>query len=263
MIQSFNGVELRYRKDMADSQRAVAVITHGICEHLGRYDYVTQKLNAKGISVYRYDLRGHGKSKGKRVYCEKYTDFLEDLDMMLEMARNENPDVPVYLIGHSLGGFITTAYATAYPGKANGVVLSGAFTRYTKPIFGPLPTAMADDTYIPNALGDGVCSDPAVIEAYNQDPLVEKEISAGIFNHAAPGLEFMKLQASDFTDPVLILHGGNDQIISEEDSRILFGEIGSSDKTLHIIAKFCHEIFNEIGKDKVIDEVIEWIEDRI
>ena len=187
----------------------------------------------------------------------------DDLKTIMDLAKEENKKHRVFLIGHSMGGFTAAAFGTKYPEEAAGIVLSGALTRYNNEIFGPLPMDLPPDTYLDNELGEGVCSDPEVVKAYAEDPLVEKKISVGLINEFAPGIAWLKENAESFIDPVLVLHGNEDGLVAEKDSRDFYGEIGSKDKTLKIYAGLMHEIFNEPSKYKIYDEVIEWLEDRL
>lgn len=263
MFQTFDKTNLYLTKDKADKPKAAAVIVHGLCEHLGRYDYLTDKLVKENISVYRFDHRGHGRSEGKRVYYETFTDICDDVNQVVRFTKNENPGLPLFIIGHSMGGYACALYGARYPGTVDGIVLSGALTRYYTPCAGPLPLDLPDDTYLPNALGDGVCSDKAVVEAYGRDPLVEKEISAGLLNSIYEGVEWLKKNSGSFVEPVLVLHGCLDGLVSERDSREFFGDIGSEDKTLKIYAGLFHEIFNEVTKDEVIQDVLVWLSRHI
>lgn len=263
MLETFDGTKLYFQKDKAPEEKAVIVMVHGLCEHLGRYDYVAGKLNDAGVTTYRFDHRGHGRSEGKRVYYGDYNEIIEDVNGIVKKAVTENPGVPVFVLGHSMGGYAVTCFATKYPGTVKGIILSGALTRYHTQCAGPLPVDAPPDTYVPNALGGGVCSDPAVVEAYGRDPLVEKEISVGLLNSIYHGVEWLKKNPAKFTDPVLVLHGCCDGLVSEQDSRELFGEIGSEDKELRIYAHLFHEILNEPCKDEIIADMIRWINHRI
>ncbi|GEL07726.1 alpha/beta hydrolase [Salisediminibacterium halotolerans] len=259
MIKSFDGLKLFGKKDEAAEPKRVVVIVHGLAEHLGRYEPLTAELTQSRATVYRYDQRGHARSEGKRVFIEDYNELINDLLVQVELAKSENPGLPVYVIGHSMGGYTAAVFGTKYPGTVNGFVLSGALTRYNQPIFGELPLPYEADTYLPNELGDGVCSDPAVIEDYMNDPNVEKEISVGLINALAPGVELLTGEPQRFTDPVLVLHGNDDGLVSEKDSRDFFGEVASKDKTLKIYSGLMHEIFNEVSKQDVYDDVIAWL----
>lgn len=261
MISSFDGTRLYLKTSLLSAPKAVAVIVHGLCEHLGRYDYVTQKLLERNFGVYRFDHRGHGKSEGKPVFYNDFNEMIDDVNFVVELAKRENPALPVFLIGHSMGGLAVTTFGMKYPGKVKGIVASGAVSRFNRQF--PIPPNMPVDAYFPNELGDGVCSDPAVVEAYKNDPLVGKQISFGLFYCLFAAVDWNRQNSSRFVDPVLLLHGCNDGLVSEKDSRDLFGEIASKDKTLKIYAFLYHEIFNEPSRDEVIGEVISWMEKRL
>ena len=98
------------------------IIVHGLCEHSGRYDYVTAKFNACGYSVYRFDNRGHGRSGGDRGYVNDFNEFIDDAEKIVDMVKKANPKIPVFMLGHSMGGFITAAYGVKYPGRLAGQV---------------------------------------------------------------------------------------------------------------------------------------------
>ena len=260
MVASFDGTELRLRKDLVPEPKALIVIAHGLCEHLNRYDHFTERLNEQGYSVYRFDQRGHGKSKGDKVFFGSFNEMPDDTNVIIDMAREESEGKKVFLFGHSMGGETVALYGTKYPGKTDGIITSGALTRYNLELFGnELPFEAPAKSYVPNSLGEGVCSDPAVIEAYVNDPLVEKEISFSLINEVYYGVEHLKANPKDFTEPVLILHGAKDGLVSEKDSRDFFGEIGSTDKSLRIYANLFHEILNEPSKEEVISDIVLWL----
>ena len=262
-FNTFDGTELYIKSNLIENPKAAVLIVHGLCEHQGRYDYVTEKLNSVGFSVYRFDHRGHGRSKGKGVYYSDFNEIVDDVNEAFKIVEAEHLSVPKFILGHSMGGYATTLFTAKYPGRAKGIILSGALTRYTKQLMGPLPMQGDPETYFPNSLADGVCSDLAVVEAYQNDSYVRKEISVALCNSLGGGIAWLKENPDKFIDPVLIMHGADDGLVSEEDSRILFGEIASSDKGLLIFPKLYHEILNEPCKDDVIGHVIRWISLRI
>ena len=236
------------------------MIVHGLCEHQGRYDYLTMRLNAQGYSVYRFDHRGHGRSEGQKIYYSNFEEIAKDVDVVVERALVENPMAPLYIIGHSMGGYASALYGTMFPGKVDGYVLSGAWTRDNKGLTKAAVEADAPDlVYIPNELGDGVYSDPAVGRAYEADPYVIKEMSLGLFRAVNAGQKWMKENAEQFVEPVILLHGADDALVDVTDSLEFFQEIGSTDKSMRIYAGLMHEIFNEYDKDAVIDDALEWL----
>ncbi|NTW72535.1 MAG: alpha/beta hydrolase [Eubacteriaceae bacterium] len=263
MIPSFDGTKLFLKKNIPLSPKALVLIVHGLCEHQGRYDYLTQKLFNKDFGVYRFDHRGHGRSEGSKVYYDLFSEIYEDVNCVAELVKKEYPDLPVFIIGHSMGGYAAALFGSHYPGKVDGYVLSGALTRNHGGAGKDLQRDLPPDTYFPNELGAGVCSDPRVVEAYASDPLVEKQISAGMFYSIFAGIDWLKANSDKFTDPVLILHGCNDGLVSNQDSRDFFGEIASENKSLKIYARLYHEIFNEVTKDEVIGDALFWLEKQL
>ena len=259
---AYDGIALHGRIDSPKEVKAVCVIVHGLAEHYGRYDYLTGKLLASGYAVVRFDHRGHGRSEGKAIYYVDNTEIVKDTDVFVEVAKAEFPGLPLFMIGHSMGGFGAASYGTSHPGKIDYYVLSGALTRDSNGI-SEIDDSLDDELYVPNALGGGVCSDPAVVSAYAADPLVAKELSVKIFRVMNQGVEWLRENAKLFVDPVIILHGADDGLVGPKDSLLFFDEIASSDKSLRIYAGLMHEIFNEFAKDRVIHDAIEWMDDRL
>lgn len=261
--KTVDDVELYGKVDDVEEAKGVVVVVHGLCEHQGRYDYVTAYLNKQGYKVYRFDHRGHGRSKGQRVFYENKETIMEDVNLFVDLALKENPNLPVFVLGHSMGGYAVSCFGTKYAGKVKGIVLTGAWTRDNKGIAKGAPEGLDPLTYLDNELGDGVCSDKAVVEAYVNDPYVEKKIAIGLLYTSKQGHEWLKENAQQFTDPVLILHGANDALVAEQDSREFFSEIGSADKTLFVYSTLFHEILNEPCKDKILGHIVEWLNERI
>jgi len=262
-VSSFDQTKLFAKKDIPLNPKAVVLVVHGLCEHLGRYNYFTQRLFENDFAVYRFDHRGHGRSEGNRVFYQDFNEILDDVNAMAELAKEENPGLPIFVFGHSMGGFAVTNYGIKYPDKVSGIITSGALTRNNFGIGSDLPPSLPLDTYFPNELGAGVCSDTRVVEAYANDPLVEKQVSAGLFYSLFNGVSWGTDNSSSFKYPVLILHGANDGIVSEKDSRDFFGDIVSSDKSLIIYPHLFHEILNESVKEEIISDIIRWISKRI
>lgn len=262
-VPSFDNTKLFAKKDIPSEPKGIVLIVHGLCEHQGRYDYLTKKLYESGYGVFRFDHRGHGRSEGKKVFYSNFNELIDDVNFFVDMAKKEYPSIPLFVLGHSMGGFAVSMFGIKYPGKANGFVMSGALTRNNIGLASDLPRDLPVDTYFPNELGGGVCSDPNVVEAYANDPYVEKQISAGLFYEVFKGVEWVKENSEKFADPVLLLHGCNDGLVSEKDSRDFFGDISSKDKSLKIYPLLFHEIYNEPVRDEVIIDTTNWLDKRI
>ena len=262
-IESFDGTKLFLNKEVTPADKAVAVIVHGLAEHSGRYDYLAQKFHESGIGTYRFDHRGHGQSEGERTYYEKYTDMLQDIDGIVTLAQTENPGKPVFMVGHSMGGFGTSLYGAKYPNKGlAGIVLSGAKTNTHGGIKVTPTPDMDAHTKFPNALGAGVCSVPEVVDWYAKDPLNAKTYTLGLLMALQEGLKWFVPNMKEFTYPVLAMHGEADGLVDVQCTYDFFKGCGSTDKQMKIYGGLYHEIFNEYCKDEVIGDAIRWILNR-
>lgn len=259
---SFDGLELVMTVDTPEKAKAVAVFVHGLCEHQGRYDYMADKFVDHDFKVYRFDHRGHGKSPGDRYSYSTKDEIIDDTNAIVDLAISQNPGLPVYVVGHSMGGYAGAAFGTKYPNKVAGIVLSGGLTRDNTGLIINVDMALDPKTEFPNELGDGVCSDPTVVEAYGKDPLNGKFFTAGLCQNIAEGLHWL-MENKTFNYPVLLLHGEKDALVSKQDTIDFFGDIPSKDKQMKIYGNACHEIFNEYIKDEVISDAIDWIEYRL
>ncbi len=262
MLESFDSTMLFVKSDLPESCRAIAVVVHGLCEHQGRYDYMTDRLNANGIGVYRFDHRGHGRSEGERTFYRDYMDMVADLNVVVDTAIAENPDLPVFLIGHSMGGFCSALYGVKYPDKLKGIVLSGALTHDTIGLIAGVPSGLDTHMELPNELGGGVCSVQSVVECYAQDPYNCKTFTTGLCYEITRGVTWLTEQLTGFEYPVLVLHGEQDALVSPQDSYDFFAKISSPDRQLKVYGGLYHEIFNEYCRDEVIDDAIRWILER-
>jgi acylglycerol lipase len=256
-------VALWVSKNLVDRPRALVVIVHGLCEHAGRYDYVVDRLNACGYSVYRFDNRGHGRSGGDRGFVEDYEQFVDDADRIVALARQDNEKTPVFMLGHSMGGFIAAAYGVKYPDRLAGQILSGAAV-ILLPAIAPMESVdynAAAREPIPNSLADVVSRDPAVVQAYKDDPLVLKEFTTKLMGEVLiRGAKRLMEQMGKYRYPCLILHGGGDQIVPADASRYFNEHIASTDKTLKVYDGLYHEILNEPERDTVLADIRAWID---
>ncbi|MBF7020239.1 alpha/beta hydrolase [Staphylococcus sp. 18_1_E_LY] len=238
------------------------IIVHGLAEHLDRYDELADRLQINGFNVIRYDQRGHGRSEGAQTYYDNDSQIVEDLQAVVSFVRTTYGN-NIFLIGHSMGGYTVALYGTFYPNQVRGIVTSGALTRDNKGLFSEIleDSTLPKDSYIDNALGEGVCSDKDVQAKYELDDLVAKRISRGLIYSLDSGVDKLKTHAARFVDDVLIMHGLNDGLVSYEDALQFFNEIGSTNKSLRIYDTLEHEILNESKYNSTIfEDIIDWIQ---
>ena len=268
-LKSFDDVMLHTVINEAQHPMGVIVINHGFSEHLGRYDHLASYLCEHGYHVIRYDLRGHGKTVSARGYISSYKEFVGDCDVIVNYAKNTYPSLPLIILGHSMGGFVSVNYALEHPEKVKGLILSGP-ALYDLPkskgiyslalnIMGRLLPKFT----IPNPIGDEICSVKEVVESNREDNLVLKRVSAGmLYQFLKVGSKNIKAKQQEFGHPVLILHGEDDTIVPEVISDKFFKSIPATDKTRIVYPKLYHEIFNERCHEEIFETIVSWLNER-
>lgn len=250
------GVYVRRWRADAGPPRYSVLLVHGYGQHVGWYEHVAEHLVADGAVVYGMDHAGHGRSAGERALVEDATGLLDDLHLVHELVSAQHPDVPVTLVGHSMGGLLGARYAQLHGGSLAAVVLSSpALGRWAV-----LDALMASSELAQAPIDPAILSrDPAVGEAYQSDPLIWR----GPFRR--PTLEAMQQLMASVHEagalsgcPVLWLHGADDQLVPYEGTASGWQRYG-----VHGEAKAYpqarHEIFKEINKDEVLNDVTSFL----
>lgn len=258
---------LHVQDDLVDNPKAVIVINHGFAEHMGRYDWVCEMLNTNGYSVVRYDVKEHGKSIGK---VETYQDFIADLRGVVLHARHSQPDVPVYNLGHSMGGLITAMMGIEFGDLVAGQILSGPAVGFLPAVKGikkpflKMTGALLPNIMIKNVVEDDISSDPDVVTAYKQDPLVLRKARAQFLrSFAVEAPQFIYDNAQRYKCNVLILHGDQDTIVPPQVSEWFYDHIGSVSKHRITYPGMYHEILNEPNRMDVMDDILNWLENQL
>jgi acylglycerol lipase len=247
--------------------RAVLVVVHGLKDHSSRYAELAAHLVERGIAVYAMDLRGHAHSSGVRVGVDSFEDYLVDLDALVAHARAHEPGAPVFLFGHSMGGAIATLWTIERQPKLSGMVLSGAALVVNVSGFKVFGTNLVS-AISPNA---GVFQlditkfsrDPQVVAACQNDPLVYQDGAPAHTAHELLGaLDTIETRMHDVRVPLLVMHGGADEVTDPEGSRYLVARAETLDKTLHVWPGLVHDLVHEPEKAQVIGEIVAWIDKR-
>lgn len=271
--QTHDGKKLYLQAWEPETERKAAVLLiHGLGEHSGRYAHLAKKMNENGIAVYTFDGRGHGKSSLPKptAYIENLEDYAKDVDALFKKMKTYAKDVPCFIYGHSMGGGIAVYHALAYQLEATGVLLSGAallpgddispllikMSSFLSRVAPKLPAVKLDSSHLSH--------DPEVAVKYKADPLIySKGIPARTGAELLKMIKFIGSRVEEFNFPVLIMHAGEDHLTNIEGSKMLYEKASSADKTLKIYEGFYHEIINEVEKEKVMDDMIAWINERL
>lgn len=247
--------------------RAVLILAHGLGEHARRYDHVAERFGRAGLITYALDHRGHGRSGGKRVLLRDISEYTSDFDTLVGIAAREHPGLKRIVLGHSMGGGIVFSYGVEHPDDYDLMVLSGPAVAAQLAVSAPLAWiaktvgAVAPGFPLQALDATAVSRDPAVVDAYNTDPLVyHGKVPGGVARALFLVGETMPQRAPSLTAPLLVVHGSDDRLIPAEGSRQLVAAVGSSDVELKIYPGLYHEVFNEPEQEQVLDDVVSWLD---
>lgn len=267
-----DGVELYLQAWMPDHPKASLLLVHGLGEHSGRYSVLAENLVSIGVSVFTFDGRGHGRSapNGPDAYFDSYLSYLEDIHALFEKAKNYQQSLPIFIYGHSMGGGFAAAYVLKYNPTLSGVILSSPAImedpktpKILKSISGlisrffPRLKALKLDP-------KGISKLKKEVQRYLDDPLVYKDAypartATEVFNM----MKYIQEKASEFDQPVLLLHGTSDTLTNPEGSKLLFKKSNSIDKTLRLIPGGYHELINDTDSELVLQIIVNWLKEKI
>ncbi|MBW2557625.1 MAG: lysophospholipase [Deltaproteobacteria bacterium] len=262
-------IKIFYRRYQANPEKARMVIVHGLGEHSGRYGNVVERLLPEGISVWALDHRGHGQSEGRRGHISSFSQYLEDLRKLVEIARDGMAeDVKIFLLGHSLGGLISLRFAACFPEMMDGVIISSPSLGVTvdipvvKAFAGKIMSTLWPTLSLSNELdASKISHDEEVVRAYVDDPLVNDQVSARWFTEFLSAMEAACCSATEIKVPLLMQLAGDDHLTNADTSETFFEGLGSGDKTLYVYEDLYHEIYNEKEEQRkqVLDDLDAWL----
>lgn len=274
ILRTPDGLTLVGEHHLRPDPRADVVIVHGYAEHTGRYAELITALDAAGFACHLIELRGHGRSEGVRGYVHRFGDYLDDLDLFLgrigEIQPPERPAAPRILLGHSLGGLISLAYVLRRPDAFAALAVSSPFLHPAMEVprlkagLASIVSTLAPTYLTPSEIDSRWLShDPAVVDAYDRDPLVFKTFSPHWFFAIRPAQEEVLERAGEIRLPALFLLGDADRVADPARSREVFERLGGADKQLEVYPSFFHEVFNEVERARPIQDLLRWLERRV
>lgn len=267
-----DGLELRARADdPLSAPRARIVLIHGIGDQVDGVPYVTaaRALTTRGFSVRRLELRGHGRSGGRRAFVSSWSDFRDDLGRFVDVVAAERPSLPLFLVGISMGGLIVTNYAVYRPDGVSGVVAvapalgdtgGSPFLLALLPLLSRLAPSVRIDPKLDLAR---LTRDPSLQRAYVADPLYQTHITPRIAAEMLGAIADTRARASSFRVPLLVLHGTADTLTSPAGSYGFYERAGVADKTYRRYEGAYHNLFVEANREEVYDDIAAWINARI
>jgi alpha-beta hydrolase superfamily lysophospholipase len=240
------------------------VIIHGYGEHSARYAPVAEAFTAQGIHCHGFDLRGHGESVGlRRGDVDDFDLLVDDVAAFVATVRT---DRPLFVYGHSMGGLAVVRLAERASFHCDGLIIASAALLPAESI----PAPLVKVTNLLGRLAPGlrtIALDPNAVsrvqevrDDYDHDPLnFRGKLTAGTGRQMNLAFAQAVATADRITEPILIIHGGADQLTSAKGSRLLAESVGSKDCTLRIWPDAFHELHHEPEREEVISTIAEWI----
>lgn len=263
-------IQLPGRAWCAERPRALVAIVHGLGEHSGRYGALASVLVDRRFTVASLDLPGHGEAPGPRGDAKTWLMLRDSVVPALFTVTRGMPDqpfdLPVVLLGHSMGGLLALDYALAHPKSILGLVASAPAIRSTPPpgwkkMLASMAKAMAPSAGFSNGLDEsGISRDPEVLMARDQDPLVHNKISPRLYFGLEEARQRVLAEARRLAVPTLILQGAADRVVSPSGALELNGLAPHGMVRLITYRDGYHEVFNDLSRDEAIRDLVGWLD---
>jgi len=256
-----NNAFININRFKALEDKGTLIITHGLAEHSGRFEDIAKRIVNEGYNVITHDLRGHGKSQGKRGSIKSYKLFIEDLNTIIKLEKKSNPNQKIYLLGHSMGGLITNLYNIEY-GKVDGAIIVASpldyivkptlFNKITFKLMGSKKrwTNFADEKLSHNAHN---LNDPLNLKYFRVDLIYQTLIK---------GLSKLINNFNKINLPLLFLYGKKDLLVPLEKSLESHNKFGSKNKRFITYDESKHDLLHDIEKEKVLNDIVNWLNER-
>ena len=248
---------------------AVVVLAHGASEHAGRYAWVADQLVDRGYAFYGADHRGHGRSGGRRAVIDRLELAVADIDAIIDLATERHPGVPVFLLGHSMGGALSIAYAVRHQERLAGLILSAPLAAMeaattAQRVIGSALSRIAPRLGIVGIDASAVSRDPQVVTDYEADPLNHHgKLPARTVAELLTAVERFPDDVTTLRLPILALHGTADRLTPIAGTRMVIERASSKDKRMIEYDGLFHEILNEPEREQVVTDITAWIEAHV
>ncbi|MGE5286584.1 MAG: alpha/beta fold hydrolase [Micromonosporaceae bacterium] len=270
-----------YRWDPGGAPRAIVQITHGMGEHALRYGHLAEALNGRGIVVYAQDHRGHGATARSddelgQIGEQGWTGLVNDIGLLSAKARKEHPAVPLVLLGHSMGSFAAQQYLLDHSQEVSAAVLTGtAVLDLLEPAVNldePTDLAVFNTPFQPARTHyDWLSRDEAEVDKYVNDPRcgfgLDAAATRAMFAAARQMADPGRVAGMRKDLPIYIATGEmdpvNGQLALVNALVDRYTSAGLTDVTLKVYPQARHEIFNEINRGEVIDDLLAWLDQKL
>ncbi|MFG6097779.1 alpha/beta hydrolase [Leptothoe sp. ISB3NOV94-8A] len=265
-----NGLSLFYQAWYpSGTAKAILALVHGFGEHCDRYSTVTTALTQAGYAIFGFDNQGHGRSEGQRGHINRWQDYRDNVRAFLTQVRQHEPNLPLFVLGHSLGGLIVLDFALNAPQGLTGIIISGPPIRpvgIAKPYLVVIARALSGIwprfSMDVGAGAETLSRDPAIVNQTEDDPLTHSMATVRWGTECLVAIATVRRNIAQLQVPILLVHGSADKVNDVKGSEEIFARI-TSDKTLKIYPGSYHEPHNDLDRNQVMDDVIEWLDNHL
>jgi alpha-beta hydrolase superfamily lysophospholipase len=271
-FQSFDGTSIHWWSALPSSVKpsAKVLLVHGLGTHSDSLHFrnLRKYLNDRGLAVYGFDLRGYGKSGGRRAFVNHWRDFREDMRLFVEVVRRDEADLPLFVLGVSMGGLIAVNYALHYPEGLRGLIaLAPALDTSGVPSWRRWLLRGLSKLTPKKALRTGLdvtrlTRDLKAGREFLSDPLWQPKVTVRLASEIAAGIDETLPRLPVLKMPLLVLHGSADVVVPPVAGECLYRLAGSADKKHHVYEGAYHVLTMEINREQVFDDISLWIAER-
>ncbi|MGE0528976.1 MAG: lysophospholipase [Bdellovibrionales bacterium] len=266
-FKGFDQTELFFQTWTPATPRGALVITHGLAEHSECYHSLAKTLMEDGWQVFAWDMRGHGRSEGKRGYVREFSYYIKDLDTFVTLVNaTRNTDQNLVFLGHSMGGLVTLRFLQTHRADHAALVLSSpAFglsvaVPKMKEMLAHFAARWAPTLTMYNEIRyEDLSRSEQIIESYQRDPLRHDKVSPGLFLGMVEAFPAALAQAEDIRQPVLMQLSGDDRLVSTPASRELFERMPNRKNQLIVYPESLHEVYNDLDRDQAIADLKKFV----
>jgi alpha-beta hydrolase superfamily lysophospholipase len=270
-FRAADGLELfrqQWRPE-GSSVRAVLVNLHGIGDHSGLYPMLPEHFVPRGWVVHAFDLRGNGRSPGRRGHIGHWSELRGDLNRFLAAVRDDDDGRPLFLLGNSLGGLVALDYGLHHPAGLRGVIATAPpLGRVGAPSWllalGRVLSQVWPAFTLETGLDlSGLSRDAMARAAIVSDPLFHRRASARLAAEVLATAQALRRDAGRFAVPLLLVHGGADRMCFPDGTRAFFGDVGGSDKCYLEYPEAYHALLADLDRDRLLGDLEHWMEARL
>ncbi|MGB5526582.1 MAG: lysophospholipase [Gemmatimonadota bacterium] len=267
-LEVSGGARLFFRSRETDGSRGRLLAVHGLGEHSGRFGRIAACAAVAGLDYFALDLRGHGRSPGRRGHTGSFDRLLTDLDRLRRRTGTGEPKLPTFLLGHSLGGLIVGRYVQefGFPSLAGAVLVAPYVDLAMSPPAWKLRLSDVADRLVPSLTMDNEIRADMLFRteeeqaAHQDDPLVHHRLSARLWGDMRRQAAILVRRADQTRTPILVQVSGDDRVVSAAACHELASRFGGDTRVIEYEEAY-HDLFRDPAADRAASDLVRWIGD--